>query len=219
MHNTMTLQQIFPSRTTPFMKHLGLTRLPLAVNDLDIGNYLKNLKSLKLRPASVTQCPRTHWPAFWRSLRESQVWLWELDTDGSQWDGGVGELLSYLLAYRGLRALRLHNSGCSREPTTENSDAEKFWQDVVPQHADSLETLCVKAYFETKWCYGPESSSAVLRCQKLKKLNLALGEVCSYWATEKAAGLMMDDSSHNANLPCGSAETCSVRIQTFCLFG
>ena len=52
--------------------------------------------------------------------------------------------------------------------------ANRFFRDILPNHADTLETLCLDPRYEGPWCLGSGTLDSVLQCHKLVELAFSL---------------------------------------------
>lgn len=82
------------------------------------------------------------------------------------------EMLDYLSSYKGLMTLAIRGimMDCQDQ---ENGAGDRFWQQVVPRHKDSLTRLIIQPCYEGAWCYGPTAAEAILQCLPL--YDLAVG--------------------------------------------
>jgi hypothetical protein len=145
------------------LQHLGLllcaTRLDLATM-----RHLKSLTSLKLHHHRERNGPDScNVHQIWDSLLAEGIRLTALNTDcmGS-------ELLHYLASYSGLQILKLYSL------TIADDLANEFFHDILPHHANTLETLRLDPKYEGPWCLESRNVDSILQCHKLVKLAFAM---------------------------------------------
>jgi hypothetical protein len=82
------------------------------------------------------------------------------------------EFLRYLSSLKELETLRITASE-NRQQTWPDDLAYQFFNTVLPRLAHSLKELFILVP-QSKWCYFPEYSSSLLRCEKLDRLSLSI---------------------------------------------
>ncbi|KAF8961623.1 hypothetical protein BDZ97DRAFT_1828256 [Flammula alnicola] len=86
------------------------------------------------------------------------------------------ELLDYLSSYEGIQELRFDSSsGLSKSSTAETDDvATRFFCEVLPNIAGTLEVLHLGGTFRDRWCFDESYREAILKCMQLKELTVSV---------------------------------------------
>lgn len=106
--------------------------------------------------------------AIWDALGHSGIHL-----DDVSLTQMTASFLTYIEGYSGLRKIFLSTS---RTESGAPSDqfATRFWIKSLPKHAETLETLHVKAAHEESWCLGDHNLPSIKKCRSLRYLSLSL---------------------------------------------
>ena len=104
----------------------------------------------------------------WTTLREERIQLKEISTDEI-----TSAFLEYIASYSGLEKLTLSFT-TARESDEYASEklAVKFYNEVLPMHAQSLTTLDICPMYEGKWCFGSHNAASLHLCTKLENLKI-----------------------------------------------
>ena len=104
----------------------------------------------------------------WTTLREERIQLKEISTDEI-----TPAFLEYIASYSGLEKLTLSFT-TAREDDVYTSEklALKFYNEVLPMHAQSLTTLDICPMYEGKWCFGSHNATSLHLCTKLENLRI-----------------------------------------------
>lgn len=104
----------------------------------------------------------------WTTLREERIKLKEISTDEI-----TPAFLEYVASYSGLEKLTLTFT-TAREDDVYTSEklALKFYNEVLPMHAQSLTTLDICPIYEGKWCFGSHNAASLHLCTKLQNLRI-----------------------------------------------
>ncbi|KAF5362860.1 hypothetical protein D9758_007028 [Tetrapyrgos nigripes] len=127
----------------------------------EIPNYFPNLTSLQLR----SHYGNTLEPLF-SGLQSKQIHLQRLVLDIV-----TEPVLDYIATYSGLEVLSLKGPKWYSQPTY-NENAERFYQQILPLHNDSLVKLEMEPEFESRWCFGEDNVEAISRCRNLRVLSV-----------------------------------------------
>jgi hypothetical protein len=151
------------------LQHLGLISCATSLDVVTL-RHLQSLTSFKLHDHrdDLDSCN------VWDALLSADVRLTALDTDCVG-----GKLLNYLASYSGLKILKLQSLFKADDL------ANQFFRDILPNHADSLETLRLDPQNESSWCLGSGTLDSVLQCHKLVKLGFAMVFDTSVASVEK----------------------------------
>ncbi|KAF7371353.1 F-box domain-containing protein [Mycena sanguinolenta] len=85
------------------------------------------------------------------------------------------DLITYLSSYSGLERLTLEKFEGSQPQIDSYADA--FFNDVLPQHSQSLVVLNCPAAYEGRWCFRMEVANSILQLRKLEKLHISVSAV------------------------------------------
>lgn len=103
----------------------------------------------------------------WNTLKEERIYLKEIVTDS------VNEaLLDYLASYSGLKKLQLKCTTRGDSSVSSDKLALQFYAEVLPKHADSLQSLDISPEYEGKWCFGRHNERSLRLCTKLEELKI-----------------------------------------------
>ncbi|KAJ3922664.1 hypothetical protein F5877DRAFT_2054, partial [Lentinula edodes] len=83
----------------------------------------------------------------------------------------MDKMLNYFQSYSGLESFILKGP-IWYDPSLYDSYAIKFYENVLPMHVETLETLELKPEFESKWCFGVDNIHVLRRCKRLRSLWL-----------------------------------------------
>ncbi len=154
------------------VRHLRLHGCFVHVNNFTLP-HLRQLTSLELLCVEYTYSDedqhsyvRPH--DIWSSFIGSGIQLEELVHSTT-----TTSLIKYLSTYSGLKKLKLLAS-----PYTTRSSSDKvatrFFNNVLPRHFETLERLCLEAYFEGKWCFTSHNAALITQCTKLNHLGMSI---------------------------------------------
>ncbi|KAF5347062.1 hypothetical protein D9758_011650 [Tetrapyrgos nigripes] len=106
-------------------------------------------------------------PDVWPFLQEEQIHLQRLGTDNVS-----DTLLDYLSSYSN-KLVHLSLTGPTWYSSQNYNDlADRFFNEVLPLHKETLESLEVLPTFEGRWCFEENNSAAIQSCLKLKNLSV-----------------------------------------------
>lgn len=192
------LHAILGTTSRPDLTDLVLEDVPLLTGSLD-HFITKNLRHLTLSAEPPTRRRgRIAWPYVWAALRNSGVQLPSLSV--GFFEEAANDLFDYLRSYSGLQELKITGVHWKSEPfedisaaqAAEDSAGRVFWNEVVPNHKNSLVELAVHPEFEGMWCYGPLASDAIRKCTSLRKLAIRGYRLQGYdnnWITSRMTEL------------------------------
>ncbi|GAP91518.1 hypothetical protein SAMD00023353_3101280 [Rosellinia necatrix] len=183
------VQAIMGGVPRPSLEALALQRVALPPPGL-YPFCSGNLKHLTLLTDPGPQAPAVAWSSVWAALRNVGAELSSLSV--SVFGEGMDEMFHYLLSYSGLRKLKIVHVQMDTQ-TAEDTAGDVFWNEVIPQHKDSLLELVVSPMYEGSWCYGRVAASAITQCASLKRLDLRLCPVDEGWAMAEVARLTGGD--------------------------
>ena len=104
----------------------------------------------------------------WTTLREERIQLKEISTDEI-----TPAFLEYIASYSGLKELTLAFTTEQEDDVyTSEKLALKFYNEVLPMHAQSLTTLDICPMYEGKWCFGSHNAASLYLCTKLENLRI-----------------------------------------------
>lgn len=180
----------------------------LSVGPLD-PCLIANLRCLSLKDGSdiTTRQGQVTRHSIWAALRNAGTRLSSLTVQ--EFDGAVDDMFDYLRSYSGLA--KLNTTG---HYSDDGSVGQVFWNEIVPNHADSLVELQVSSSSNGIFCYGPSAASAIRRCKSLRKLALSVCEVDRAWVSGRIAELR--DNRKGWDLRCGPDVICTLPHITVC---
>ena len=82
-------------------------------------------------------------------------------------------LIDYLSSYSGLKKLKLSVSQFTNASSSDEA-ATRFFNDVLPRHVETLESLSLEAYYEGEWCFTSRNTGVIKRCTKLNRLLISV---------------------------------------------
>ncbi|THV00579.1 hypothetical protein K435DRAFT_443886 [Dendrothele bispora CBS 962.96] len=144
--------------------------LPSAISHLGLYSWildevfytnLTNLTSLELCDAIPVEFGTTR---IWSILSSNQIRLQRLIVDYIS----TG-MLDYLESYSGLEHLSLK---CTTGHVQTNRDADRFYNQTLVLHEDTLLSLTIQPKFEGKWCFSEGNVGSFRRCRKLQSLSV-----------------------------------------------
>ncbi|KIK66107.1 hypothetical protein GYMLUDRAFT_38605 [Collybiopsis luxurians FD-317 M1] len=111
------------------------------------------------------------WSELWNALSLEHVRLRSLVLSGHP--GAYDDFVDYLQSYSGLEVLGLIGTGPRwYVPSKYNIAADRFFEEALPMHVDSLVKLEVMPAFESRWCFGAHNAEAFRKCRRLRTLGL-----------------------------------------------
>jgi hypothetical protein len=137
--------------------------------DVATMSHFRSLKSLVIWNWTSTKRRNPSWlplQQIWPAFLVEGIHLTSLHTQEV-----TAELLSYLGSYSGLRTLQLT---LDVEQEDEISLAHDFFDDVLPNHADTIEELHILPMWDGPWCFQLENAQSILKCQMLVHLSLTV---------------------------------------------
>jgi len=162
--NVRGLCILLDARTIPHLRSLESLNLCNVVDTRhDDLSHLDNLTSREeLVERTANFCSSLN--DIWDVLREEGVFLKDIVVDKV-----TGALVNYLDAYSGLRSLTLAGA-----TSASNKLAERFYNDVLPRHVQTLVFLEIIPQDEGKWCFGKHNMDTFLQCTRLSTLKVAI---------------------------------------------
>lgn len=165
------------------MPRLDLTDLVLEGVTLPAGSLdpiiTGNLRHLTLSPGPPfgRRC-QIAWASILAALNNSRVKLPSFSV--GFFEEAVDDIFDYLRSYSGLQELTIIGVHWMPEPgdehwaahEAENLAGRVFWNEIVPNHKDSLVGLAVHPAYNGAWCYGQLASDAIRTCTSLRRLSI-----------------------------------------------
>ncbi|KAK0468585.1 hypothetical protein IW261DRAFT_1054226 [Armillaria novae-zelandiae] len=131
----------------------------------DVSSIVPHLHHL----TSLCICINGVAPEFWSALRIETICLQVLSVNIVN-DG----FLEYLASYSGVKSMTL----IPKQPVNPGDVdiSSRFWDEILPRHADTLSTLVVCPGFERSggWCLHTRSLDAIRKCTHLETLSVQL---------------------------------------------
>jgi len=181
------------------LKHLSAKEYNIKV-DKTFLKHTQNLTSLCLHSVVDWRSPspigsssdlsekgRSDSEALWKDLVAANLIVEELDVDHCP-----PSLLQYLTLHTGLRSLKLAASAFSKKEFADAA-ATRFWNEILPIHAPSLESLLVTYMSHGEWLYGPNSSPLLMACTRLRELTVSVGPISISQSTESPSSMLQMD--------------------------
>lgn len=110
--------------------------------------------------------------ALWRGLSGDKIFPRSFRTSAPV-DPSV---LRYLSAHPGLQWLELSQIPRVFDPKEFDIHADTFYTTVLPRHATTLTHLSICPGRHGRWAFNVHNAGAILQCQALKHLSMALSE-------------------------------------------
>lgn len=175
------LQAILGNASRPKLTHLHLsTHDPTPHGGPLDPCLIANLRCLDLTGSPTNTTTQGH--SIWAALRNARTCLSSLSVICVE--EATGNMFDYLRSYSGLSKLKI-----ARNFSPDDSAGQVFWNEVVPNHKDSLVELDVSSSYDGPFCYGPLAASAIRKCTSLRKLALSLGKVDPAWVSGRIGDL------------------------------
>jgi hypothetical protein len=146
------------------LRHLSLMSLDAYLDKVSLVHFksLTSITFFKCRDYRQTTDGRLLWKAF---LAEG-IRLEELTVDDIS-----SELVDFIASFSGLQRLALHDLGSTK---ASDNIADMFFRHALPMHRCTLHSLTLGAAYQGKWCFSEVNTAAILDCQKLNCLSIAL---------------------------------------------
>jgi hypothetical protein len=127
-------------------------------------SHFKSLTSFTLHISRVYMQVTDIGP-LWKTFLAEGIRLEELSVD----EVSI-ELMDFIASFSGLQRLTILRLGVeSRDPSDDM--AEIFFRHAIP---NTLRYLNLQAIYEGRWCFSEDNAAAILGCQKLSDLSIAL---------------------------------------------
>jgi len=152
------------------LKRLALRHVRTRLDE-DVLYHLKSLQSLSIHFNLTTRVQGSHLNEIWDALRMESVHLSSIDVNLTEVDDA---LLDYLLSYDGIREVVFDNSARLWTSPETNAVAVRFFKDVLPKIAVSLEVLHLETISEGAWCFSADNAAVISKCINLKKLTVSV---------------------------------------------
>lgn len=154
--------------------------------DESILPHLRSLRSLRLLdnlslpleaedfrlpddvPTQRLQVPESPNSEIWETLEREKIFLSNISTDIVD-----DALLSYLASYQSVKELSFAYASLNGRISS-NGIAKRFYEEVLPRHAGSIESLCVRPGFDGAWCFSEQIDTHISRCQALSELTMCI---------------------------------------------
>ncbi|KAF8649395.1 hypothetical protein AX16_005836 [Volvariella volvacea WC 439] len=123
-------------------------------------------------PASMftKKCPNSYsdFDRIWSVFKSEKIFLSELMVDAIS-----HSLVDYLTAYSGLAYLQIGDFS-DMDLAVSNKFAKIFLDEVLPRHAESLQSCWVQTKWRSKWCYGGHWNKFLETAERLETLVISL---------------------------------------------
>ncbi|KAJ3880903.1 hypothetical protein F5051DRAFT_141986 [Lentinula edodes] len=155
----------------PFDNHIPATVSDLRLHGLRLESVGKvtyrNITSLDLGTLMSTN---REWDALWDILSSRRIHLRDFAIHHiTRANHDMDKMLNYFQSYSGLESFSLKGP-VWYDPSSYDSYAIQFYENVLPMHVETLTKLELKPEFESKWCFGVDNINIVRRCKRLRSL-------------------------------------------------
>ncbi|PPQ68240.1 hypothetical protein CVT24_005048 [Panaeolus cyanescens] len=152
---TLHLERCVPSKTlVPHLAQLSTLRLLQSPPD-----FVKSKKGKRM------------FENFWSAIKDAGIQLQHIAVDAAP-----NSLVAYLKSYAGLKSFKLcKNSSIDFSVDGIFGSAERFYEEGLVRHYETLNELEISLSWEDKWCFRRTYQSTISQCRRLKILGLGLG--------------------------------------------